>query len=222
MTKCGLFRDALSISNAYFTYGGEVAGSVGAEIDGETLKTALSAENGFRIGETPAAPYGLTEAQSDAVYPYPALGGTHYNDYLVLERPAPEEPETEQAEITAELAFGDMITEELAISGSIAYVEAYRDFGLWNDPEALRVALDAAQFASAWGEAGRAALKIKGASETTLEQNLNALAFNGFALKKVVCQNPEETQGVSFTLSYVRDPQNDEMSPEQTAEGVEP
>ena len=118
-------------------------------------------------------------------------------------QPVSEEPESEEVEMIVNLAFGD----------AIADMEAYRDLGFWDAPEALRDALTAAQFASAWGEAGRAALKIKGAAGTTLRQNLNGLDFAGFALdeenstldKELIRQSPEELQdGGGFTLSYLR------------------
>ena len=225
LTKCGLCRDASFVSNAYFTYGGEVAGSVGAEIDGETLKTALSAESGFRIGETPAAPYGLTDTQSNAVYPYPALGGTHYNDYLVLERPAPTE-----LEIIVELAFSD--TESGALRPEPAFAYAL-NADVWNSADDFRKALSVAPIAPE--QTGRAALKISATPGTTLRQNLDGLTFEDFALDesnstldKVIRQNQGALQdGDIFRLSYVRvygDPQNDEMSSERTAEtwGAEP
>ncbi|MBQ6205627.1 MAG: hypothetical protein IJK52_00940, partial [Oscillospiraceae bacterium] len=140
----------------------------------------------------------------------------------VSEDPAPEEPqpvsedpepESEEVEIIVDLAFGD----------DMGYAEAYRDFGLWDAPEALRDALDVAQFASAWGEAGRAALKIKGAAGTTRRQNINGLTIEGFALDEenstldeLIRQNTEE---VMFSLSYLRvyeDRQSDGTSPEWT------
>ncbi len=206
LTRYGLCRDALSVSNAYFTYAGDVVESVGEEIDGERLKTALSAENGFRIGDAPAAPYALADAQSGASYPYPALGGTHYNDCLVLERPAPEE-----MDIVVQLIFGDTGGDILLPESALAY--AQYPF-VWNSADDLRDALSVAPIAS--GQTC-AYVKISGAAGTALRQNLDGLAFEGFTLDEenstldeVIRQSAEE---VAFSLSYLRayeDPQNAE------------
>lgn len=77
----GMFRSVDSAANAYFVYGGAVSRSGGADVpvtDRDSIMTALSGENGFRVGE------------SSAPYPYPTLGDASrlpYSDYLVSNPP---------------------------------------------------------------------------------------------------------------------------------------
>lgn len=196
--KYGLCAGAACVSNAFFAYGGEVGGP-GEETDGETLKTALSGENGFQIGEAETASYGLTDAPSAVPYPYPTLGGPHYNDYLIAERPAPTEMPTETPTIDLLVQF---VFRDTADADCL-----YPDAGIWDSPDGLRDALPSAPFAP--GQEGYAFVKIPCAAGTKLRDNLDGLSFEGFTLDEaastldaIISETPLESD--VFMLWYNR------------------